>query len=105
MPLIRLPATLPAPALRAISQELHFAAQEAARAAHEAERQAAERQRQAARLAVAIRARRSATAARQAKLAGAIVQAAPLRQVAQSLGVSLRTLERARARLLDQIKP
>ena len=105
MPLIRLPETMPAPALRAIAAELSHAAQEAARAAREAERQASERQHQAARLSAAIRARRSAAAARQAEIAGAIIAAAQLRQVAQSLGVSLRTVERARARLLDQIRP
>lgn len=105
MPLIRFPATLPAPALRALSAELSYAAQEAARAAQEAEREARERQDRAARLGAAIRARRSNAAARQAALAAAIVEAAPLRQVAQALGVSVKTAERARARLLDQIKP
>ena len=105
MPLIRLPETLPAPALRALAAELSHAAQEAARAAREAERQASERQHQAARLSAAIRARRSAAAARQAEIAGAIIAAADLRQVAQASGVSLRTVERARARLLDQIRP
>lgn len=105
MPIIRFPDTLPAPALRALAAELEYTAQEAARAAREAERQAAERQHQAARLAAAIRARRSAAAARQARIAAAIIGAAQLRQVAQSLGVSLRTVERARARLLDQIRP
>jgi FixJ family two-component response regulator len=105
MPLIRLPDSLPAPALRALAAELEFTAQEAARAAREAERQAAERQHQAARLSAAIRARRSAAAAQQARIAAAIIGAAQLRQVAQSLGVSLRTVERARARLLDQIRP
>jgi hypothetical protein len=105
MPLIRLPDTLPAPALRALAVEFEFTAQEAARAAREAERQATERQRQAARLAAAIRARRSAAAARQARIAAAIIGAADLRHVAQVSGVSIRTVERARARLLDQIRP
>ena len=105
MPLIRLPETLPAPALRALAAELSYAAQEAARAAREAEHQASERQHQAARLSAAIRARRSAAAARQAEIAGAIIGAADLRHVAKITGVSLRTVERARARLLDQIRP
>jgi hypothetical protein len=105
MPIIRLPDTLPAPALRALAAELEFTAQEAARAAREADRQAIERQHQAARLSAAIRARRSAAAAQQARIAAAIIAAADLRHVAQVSGVSLRTVERARARLLDQIRP
>jgi hypothetical protein len=105
MPIIRLPDTLPAPALRALAAELEYTAQEAARAAYEAERQAAERQHQAARLSTAIRARRSAAAAQQARIAAAMIAAADLRHVAKITGVSLRTVERARARLLDQIRP
>ena len=82
-----------------------LATAEAERAAIEREREAAERQERAARLAAAIRQRRSAAAARQARIAGAIIEAAPLRQVAAQCGVSLRTVERARARLVATIRP
>lgn len=102
MTTIRLPPLSPAQ-LRATARELAAAARAAELAASAAEREAADAAARKARLRAALEARRTAHRRRAASLALAILRAAPAATIAQSEGVSVRTVERARAELAARL--
>jgi FixJ family two-component response regulator len=103
MTTIRLPANLPGPQLRQVAAELAAAARAAGMAADEAERAAADQRARAGRVRAAIAARRTASQARRAELHRIIIQEASAAGIAARAGVCVRTVERARARLLLRI--
>lgn len=104
MTTIRLPKSLPTPALRRLAEELTTAAKLATMEADQQDREAVETAARRARLRAALEARRTAATRRRAALLAAILHAAPAASVARSQGVSVRTVERARADLAAQLR-